>query len=369
MKLRYNILILLSLLLASCSDDEGLNPGRLTDNSITISFKAGSEKTTRSTNLISSDNRQHVKYVHLYVFDMATGVCVQSKDVNWNQPIGYMAEQSYKLTGLTNDKEYTLLAVGLDELPSAGTTTYGLPDAILANTTPLTGLKAMLSPGKTQADIAASELYSGWKTIKAGTTNGVVISLDRRVAGILAYFKSIPANVATIRLKLYKNQYQNVLLQKTDTANRYDASDHGDTELADSQVIMSIAVNDTEKNKTEADDGNGYILTKLSGTVLQGAYVLPVEAPASGSIYTLSLETLKGDGTLLKTYSVKMLAKTEHNGTTTEMLMTNYPLYANQFYSIGKKNATTDEPIALGEDIVITVDPMWEGISDDIPLE
>lgn len=369
MTLRYNILILLSLLLTGCSDDEGFAPDEQTENGITVFFKAGSEKTTRSTNLISSDNRQHVKYVHLYVFDTATGLCIQSKNVNWNQPIGNMAEQSYKLTGLTNDKEYTLLAIGLDELPSAGTTTYGLPEAITENTTFLTNLKATLHSGKTQADIAASELYSGWKTIKAGTTTGVAISLDRRVAGILAYFKSIPADVATIQLKLYKNQYQDVLLQKADTTNKYDSSDHGSTELTDSQIIMSITVNDMEKNKTKVDDGNGYTLTKLAGTVLQGAYVLPVEAPASGSIYTLSLQTLKEDGTLLKTYSVKMLAKTEHNGTTTEMLMTNYPLYANQFYSIGKKNATTDEPIALGEDIVITVDPMWEGMSDDIPLE
>lgn len=369
MKLKHNILLLLSVLLASCTEDGGFNPDEPASNGITVFFQAGSERMTRSTNLISSDNRQHVKYVRLYVFDTATGICLQSKDVNWNQPVGDMAKQSYKLTGLTNEKEYTLLAVGLDELPSAGTTTYGLPEAILENTTSLAGLKATLHAGKTQADIARSELYSGWKTITAGTTTGVTLSLERRVAGILAYLKNIPPDVATIQLKLYKNQYRDVLLQKADTVNKYDSSDHGSTELADSQVILNISVNDTEKNKTEVDDGHGSILSKQAGTVLQGAYVLPIEAPVTANTYTLRLETFKADGTLLKTYFVKILAQTEQGGTPTEKPLTNYPLYANQFYSLGKKNATTDEPLALGEDTVITVNPMWEGMSDDIPLE
>lgn len=369
MKIIYNLAALLSALFVSCAEDGAIGDLDAQRNgTVTVCLAAGSDLVTRGTHLISSDNRQHAQYVHLYVFDK-TGLCVQSKNVNWTQGMGSTAKQSYVVSGLAQDEKYTLLAVGLDEDPTVAGTTYGLPDAITLNTTPLAGLKAVLAEGKSQSDIAGSELFSGWEDVTAGTTLGVTIRLYRRVAGILAYVKDIPAEAATLRVDLYKNQYKDAPLQKADKSNTYDTNDHGQTELENSRTIVSIAVSDAAKNATTVTDGQGYAITKQAGTVLQGAYILPVEAPASANTYTLTLETLKADGTVLQTYPVKMLSKTEAGGSTTETLLTNYPLYANQFYSIGKKNATTDEPVSLGEDLVITVDPMWEGISDPIPLE
>lgn len=370
MKIIYNILAILSVLLTGCSDEIVTPDTGESEGTITVYFKTGSEITTRSTNLISSDNRQHAKYVHLYIFDNATNLCVQSKDVNWKQSVGATATQYYTLSGLTKGTTYTLLAVGLDEDPAtSAATTYGLPGAITIGTS-LTGLMATLTNDKIKDNIATSELFSGWEEVTAGTTTSVTINLYRRVAGVLAYIKDIPADVANIQVKLYKNQYKDVPLKKADKSQKYDTSDHGNTPLADSQVLMSIPVNDTELNKTELADGHGYTVTKQAGTVLQGAYVLPIEAPAAGN-YTLTLETLNAGGAVIKTYNVKMLTTTENGGTTTETVMTNYPLYANQFYSIGKRNVKDgiDEPISLGEDIYIRVDPIWEGISDDIPLE
>lgn len=373
MKLIINILAILSVLLSSCSEENVIpDAGNQSDNSIKVYFKTSSEITTRSTNLISSDNRQHVKYVHLYVFNN-NGLCVQSKNVNWSQTIGATAQQYYTLKGLTKGETYTLLAVGLDEDPTTGKTTYGLPDAITENTTTLSGLMATLANDKTKDHIATSELFSGWEEVTAGTATGVTINLYRRVAGVLAYIKNIPADVATIQIKLYKNQYKNVLLQKADKNNKYDTSDHGNQELADSRVLMSIPVNQTELNKTELSDEHGFTVTKQAGTVLQGAYVLPIEAPESPDQYTLTLETYSASSTEvpLRTYNIKMLHSTEHGGTVQENIRTNYPLYANQIYSIGKRNIKDgiDEPISLGEDLVIIVNPDWEVIEPTIPLE
>lgn len=365
MKIRYNILAILSVLLTACSDEIVTPDTGESEGTITVYFKTGSEITTRATNLISSDNRQHAKYVHLYVFDN-TGQCVQSKNVNWTQSVGSTATQYYTISGLTKEETYTLLAVGLDETPTTtGTTTYGLPDAIPTGTS-LTGLMATLANDKTKDNIAKSELFSGWEEVTAGATTGVTINLYRRVAGVLAYIKDIPTDVATIQVKLYKNQYKDVPLKKADKSNNNDINDHGNIALENSQILMSISVNDETKNNTTLTDGHGYTVTKQPGTVLQGAYVLPIEAPAADN-YTLTLETLNAGGTVIKTYNVKMLSSTENGGTTTETVTTNYPLLANQFYSIGKRNVkdNIDEPISLGDegsDIVITVNPGWDGI-------
>lgn len=371
MKIIYNILAILSMLLVSCSEDRILPDTNYQDGgTIRVYLKTGSESTTR-TNLISSDNRQHAKYVHLYVFDNA-GNCVQSTNINWAQPIGTTAEQSYSLKGLVKGQKYTLLAVGIDENPTDGKTTYNLPDAIQKNVTTLTGLMATLADGKTKEDIARSELFSGWIEVTAGTTASATISLYRRVAGVLAYIKDIPTEVAIIQIKIYKNQYKNVPLQKVDRSNQYDTSDHGNTVLANSQVLMSIPVNTTELNKTKLGDGHGFTVTKQTGTVLQGAYVLPIEASESPDQYTMTLETYSMNSTTvpLKTYNIKMLTTTEHGSGTQETVLANYPLYANQFYSIGKKDIAngTDEPVSLGEDLVITVNPDWEG-GEIFPLE
>lgn len=371
MKILHNILFFLSVLSASCSEIPLSDSNEVNNNAVTVYFKAGSEISTRGSDLISSDNRQHVKYVQLYVFDRVTDVCVKSVNVNWIQAVGETARQSYTVKGLTKGKAYTLLAVGLDEEPALGKTTYGFPDAVVVNSTTLSGLKATLAEaeGKIKSDISRSELFSGWEEITAGTTASVTINLYRRVAGVLAYIKGIPEGVTTIRIKIYKNQYKDVPLKKKDKSNIYDAADHGEAELADSRILMSIPVNDATKNNTTLDDGHGYAVTKQAGTVLQGAYVLPMEAPASANDYTLTLETLDAGNNLLKSYPVKVLALRENGSVLTDTLMINYPLYANKIYQLGKKNETTDEPIELGEGIYITVNPDWEEIVPAIPLE
>lgn len=373
MKFLYHILAILPVLLSSCSEEKAM-PDTIDpfDGTMTVYFQSGGEVTTRGTNLIGSDNRQHAKYVHLYVFDKS-GLCIQSNDVHWTRPVGVTAKQSYRLKGLKEKETYTLLAVGLDEIPTPDKpTTYGLPEAVTVGQTTLADLKATLATGKTTKDIATTELLSGWEEVTAGQTSGVVVNLYRRVAGVLVYVKDIPADVAEIKVRLYKNQYANVPLQKADKDNKCDINDHGNMELADSRILMTIPVSDDIKNNTELNDGHGFTLTKQVGSVLQGAYVLPLEAPTAG-IYTIALETYSANDKInpLKTYNVKMLTKTENGGMTEEQIMVNYPLFANQFYSLGKKSAKVDEPVSLGDgssDIVIIVNPDWH-YKIELPME
>lgn len=371
MKTFHYIPILLVLLLSACTSEELISPPEPDgQGNVTFVFKTGSELNTRTV-LSGSENQQHVEKVHLYIFsgtgDAAT--YVGTKEIPWPNPgdVSYATtERSYSI--ILAPGAYTFLAIGLDDKSGA---TYNLPAAVAAGST-LAAAKATLASGKTKTDIAQSELYAGYATapnVQASGNAAVTINLWRRVAGVLAYIKNIPGNVATIQIKLWKNQYKDVPLRKADKDNKYDISDHGNTELADSRVLMSIPVNETTKNSTTVDDGHGNTVTKQAGSVLLGAFVLPVEASEQSTTCTLTLETLDTSGAVLKTYNVKVQKTTEDDGTTVDQIITNYPIYANHFYSIGKKNATIDEPIPLGEDIVIRVDPMWEDISDDIPLE
>ena len=98
----------------------------------------------------------------------------------------------------------------------------------------------------------------------------------------------------------------------------------------------------------------GTTLKKRIGTVLDGAYVLPVEASADQGTGTLNLKLYKG-GVLYKTYRVAV-----DDGKTRSY---NFPLRANCFYTIGTLNLQQNEPLSLGEataDITIQVEPNFE---------
>lgn len=372
------------LLFASCTAEEIIEPAdseAMAKGGVVIDFKAGSEKTTRTT-LTGSDHIQHVTYVRLYIFEGADpdSRCIASENVEWKQSVGTTARQKYMLqTKLTPEATYTLLAVGLDCRPGAdgkadlttnSAATYNLPGSIVAGTpaapdgTPAVGgtllgeAVAKLAAAKTQKDIAGSELFAGSSIIKAASNGTAMTTIDlwRRVAGVLGYFTNIPNGVTGIKLILYKDQFQDVPLMKRV------GTDYGTTPLTGSTVLLDIPVSNEElqKETLTADDGSTY--TKLPGTVLQAAYMLPLDAPPAGT-GTLVLKTYKGD-VEEKKYIVKAKLK---NGA----LVNTFPIQANHFYTLGIKNATTDQPIDLGgtidETVFIRVDGSWQA-DIDIPM-
>lgn len=376
--------LILLLLTAACTTEEIIerdNGGETQGSDVVIDFQTGNEKKTRTT-LTGSDPIQHVTYVHLYIFKGSdpASPCIGAENVEWRQPVGQTARQKYMLkTKLTPYETYTLLAVGLDcrldadgnaDLTTNSAATYGLPGSIVAETpsapdgtpgvagTPLGDAVAKLTDAKGQDDIAGSELFAGSVVIEAASDGTAMTTVDlwRRVAGVQGYFTNIPTGVTRIELILYKEQYLDVPLMKRTIG------DHGTTPLSGSTVLLDIPVttDELQKETLTADDGTTY--TKLPGSVLQAAYMLPVDAPPAGT-GTFVLKTYKGD-VEEKTYKVN--AKLQNGA-----LVNSFPILANHFYTLGIKNGTTDEPIDLGgtidETVFIRVDGSWQA-DVDIPM-
>ena len=360
MKQIYHILCLLALAtLGACQTGDDTN-GQEENGQITIKFTA--EPLTRTT-LASSDNVQHVKYVQVYVFDgtEASAVCVASENVGWKQlqPGGTVTQYYTLKQKLDDGKTYTILAVGLDndnsEQEGSGYA-YGLPDAIKQGTT-LGDAKATLAEDRTAADMNKAELFAGSNTVtvQPGANRITEITLMRRVAGVMAYFTNIPSDVEEIQLILYDNQYKDVpLIAQT-------SNDYGTGQLEGSTVLLDIKVSQDilKQEVVYASDRKTVVGTKLPGTVLQGAYMLPMPAPESG--HTLTLVQIKNGGTQQENNLVL---------SSPASVSTNFPIEANCFYTIGRKDADHDEPYPL-EDLsdgdYIYVDGNWQA-DVDIPM-
>lgn len=377
MKQIYHILCLLALAtLGACQTGDDTN-GQEENGQITIKFTA--EPLTRTT-LASSDNVQHVKYVQVYVFDGTdpSAVCVASENVGWKQlqPGGTVTQYYTLKQKLDDGKTYTILAVGLDndkseqegndnsEQEGAGYA-YGLPEAIKVKSeteegTTLGNAKATLAERRTAADMNKAELFAGSNTVtvQPGANRITEITLKRRVAGVMAYFTNIPSDVERIQLKLYDNQYKDVpLIAQT-------SNDYGTVQADGSTVLLDILVNQEilKQEVVYASDGKTVVGTKLPGTVLQGAYMLPMPAPESG--YTLTLVQIK-EGEEIKQKNNLVLSNPA-SGSTGK----NFPIEANVFYTIGRKDADHDEPYSLGDlsdGDYIYVDGNWQA-DVDIPM-
>lgn len=361
------LMFLAGLVLPSCEPERPAEES----GAVTVRFRAV-ESIAVKTALWSSDNWQHVTEVLLYVFQ-GTGAdarCVAVEDVDWRQPIGDGASQVYRLKAkLTQGIDYTLLAVGLDceedqdgnVLAATGSAlTYGFPGCIqagngLSSGTTLAEAKARLA-GDDYSRMAVSELFAGWNTIrlKENFNTDVTITMERRVAGVLAYFTNIPEDVASINVFLHKNQYKDVPLQK---ASSYD---HGSEVCSNSETLMRIPVTPEDMALEQVDFGPmGEPITKLPGSLLRGAYMLPLDSVA-GTV-SIRVGLYDAGGSLIKEYTVKTAGG-----------QNDFPILANHFYSLGlkKQEEGTDEPVDLGtqdDEMVIWVHGDWQA-DVDIPL-
>lgn len=368
MKQIYHILCLLALAtLGACQTGDDTN-GQEENGQITIKFTA--EPLTRTT-LASSDNVQHVKYVQVYVFDGTdpSAVCVASENVGWKQlqPGGTVTQYYTLKQKLDDGKTYTILAVGLDNDEKEGSGyAYGLPEAIKVKSeteegTTLGDAKATLAKGRTAADMNKAELFAGSNrvTVQPGANRITEITLKRRVAGVMAYFTNIPSDVKEIQLILYKDQYKDVpLIAQT-------SNDYGTVQADGSTVLLDIMVSPAilKQEVVYASDGTTVVGTKLPGTVLQGAYMLPMPAPKSGS--TLTLVQIKEGGEIKQKNN--LVLSSPASGSTG---IKNFPIEANVFYTIGRKDADHDEPYSLGDlsdGDYIYVDGNWQA-DVDIPM-
>lgn len=383
--IRY-ILLFIPLFLAACTSEDIVEPDTGNEGNVTFTFNAGGELTTRTT-LEGSGNKQHAESVYLYVFNGQTdnATCTQVKNMPWPKPeeVGYTTTtRTYSINLPAGD--YTFLAIGLDNAAGA---TYDLPSAIAAGSK-LADAKATLASGRTKDDIAQSELFAGHvtATIKESGNNPVTINLWRRVAGVMGWFKNVPANVAKIQISLYTQQNGSGYLVKQEPTGDIREPEHFKDYLTtpvstteQDKILVSINV-PAGTTAEQVLSGGSYVLPAAAPIKIEPDYdTYPDEDPRVGTEYTLRVELIGADGTTIKTQRVRMqegddlyIPEFVDGGTGAVGYDLGgpfrFPIVANRFYGIG----TALTPIDLGgggEDIVITVNPDWLVIEPTIPLE
>lgn len=388
MRTIHYIPILIVLFFAACTPDENITPDE--QGNVTFVFTAGNEINTR-TILNGSENLQHVEKVYLYIFDGTTDAATYKscKELSWPTPgeVNYKGiTRRYSMTLASGN--YTFLAIGLDDKAGA---TYNLPAAIAEGST-LADAKATLASGKTKEDIAQSELFAGHVTasIKESGNDPVTITLYRRVAGVMGWFKNVPANVAKIQISLYAGQNKQGYLIKqaegtedpsgiTNPNNFKDFITAPISAEEESKILVSINVL-AGTTAEQVLSGGSYVLPAAAPIKIEPDYdTYPDEDPRVGTEYTLRVELIGADGTTIKTQRVRMqegddlyIPEFVDGGTGAVGYDLGgpfrFPIVANRFYGIG----TALTPIDLGgggEDIVITVNPDWLVIEPTIPLE
>ncbi len=353
-------LALLALLASACGNEQEV-AGPVAGDGTQLTVKFVTQHTggpAMRSSLVSDDPMHHVTSARILVFDGTDGAapCVADETIaRWaalptRGDTAVYTLQSYIPPRADSEAEqpYTVVAVGLDDVSASA---YRLA-------TPATLAEAQMVLQGTQADMAHAEFFTGQTEALLGARlhNEAVVELRRRVAGVLAYFNHIPKEVTRIDVVLPDgtNQHNAMPLAATNT--------YATGSLAGSQVLLRFegwTDDDLKAESVTLDDGTTY--TKEPGSLLLGAYVLPLEAPAPAEgagdeATTLQIVMYKADGTEYGRKNALLPDGTRQ-----------YALRANAYYSIGRKNKDIDKPEDLdGEpgDSWLYVDGDWQANVD-----
>lgn len=307
---------------------------------------------TRNRPLYSQEAIQEVERVSIYVFKKVDPNYTYLKTfevTGWSKGSTFMRYTVADADKLEAD-DYTFLLVGREAsdnftltVPVVGTTTLG---DMLASVT---------SPGN------ESEIFAGTKVVTVSSQGvRVSMSMSRKVAGVLGYFRNVPAalngtNVKYLRLTL-TNAGTNVNLS-TGTGLQTTGSEY----MIFNADLSGQAV--TTEGVFEGNDLSGQGVVKVTNSQLMGKFLLPI---GTGAI-NMTLGLYDENGIALKTWMV------EDNGNT------DINILANHFYSLGKKvskgdttgggtpdTGDDDAPVDLLKDqvVVINIDPSWNTLHD-----
>lgn len=402
--------VLAAVLAVSCSKEEGLADQPETDSGFDLVFAAQGEDLTLSrTTLQGPEALQHVSTVYLYIFD-GTGAdarCVAVEDVDWpyweNAQNGLNTlEYKYRVTYAAFDaeKEYTFVAIGLDNTKTASETTvdnsmktYGF--TLPANNPIGETLGALQVSAQTdiRTDIAQSEWFAGSLVLTGEqilTAKAETLNLYRRVAGVMGYFKDIPDGVDKLQICLYQPQNKKawVLPQPAENGVFMDYVESPAVELGDTnadvwKVLVEIEIPDGDDgaDSSQGDSGTDTGAEKPAYDVKGGSYVLPARSSTATEETTLCLKLIGQNGNVTLTRKIYQqtsyapvqasLSRGETDegtgiiggdddsqGPDDEEYKYHYPIIANHFYSIG----TAADPVSLADngEIFVIINAGWD---------
>lgn len=389
--------VLAAVLAVSCSKEEGLADQPETDSGFDLVFAAQGEDLTLSrTTLQGPEALQHVSTVYLYIFEGTDtdAPCVAVEDVDWpyweNAQNGLNTlEYKYrvKYAAFDAEKEYTFVAIGLDNTKTASETkvdnsmkTYGFTLQAANNPigTTLGELQVAVQTGCKRTDIAQSEWFAGSLVLTGEqilTAKAETLNLYRRVAGVMGYFKDIPKGVEKLQICLYQPQNTKAWVLPQPTENGV-FKDYVKSPAVDSDDQDA----DTWKVLVEIDLESGIEGSRVSSFYGQGgSYVLPARASTTAEETTLSLKLIGNRNTLIRRiYQQTAYApvqaglsrgetdegtgiiggEDDSQGPDDEEYKYHYPIIANHFYSIGTK----DNPVSLADngEIFVIINAGWD---------
>ena len=302
-------------------------------------------------------------YVYTTVTTVETGNTPQSGyDIPWEK--GDLKHEYTVTPKWEENAEYKFLAVGLD----AGKTNF---DELVLNDKKIEEIVLAI-----KASSKCREAFAGISeeiTIPSSATQlKVNITLNRVVAGILGYFKNIPAKVADVDVKsvaVVMYTKPNTTVNLTTKVGSIPFSADTEKTLISLAIPAGATVKDGIYEFTQTVPAGVKI---VANSLIGGAFSMPMIAPTNGT-YTLQVQLRDNGSKALKTWNVKI--DTKQTGDTDDNLRL-YSLKANHFYSIGKKvsdgsivgpdpeKPDPDQPTDLSkdQDIVITVNPAWETV-------
>lgn len=268
--------------------------------------------------------------------------------------------KTIKLTGLTASTTYTIVAYGYN-----------------GSTCPFT----VTSKDNVTSPTIVEEIFAEVTTVTTeddGHFKKTTITLERQVAGLLAYLKNVPA-------KIYNKDVKKVQIKANKKTTKFKFStDNALNGLADgvsdNNVLLTFDVSSYSDSNSDGildiTSGNVYAdeyietmrpsdLQLVDGTLFGACYVLPYDQHYDAN--TLVIEFLDATDAVLETLAVK--SSTDYN----------YDIKRNNFYSIGKKlysdntggdpdpdsdpeNPDPDTPIDLsGKDkIEVIINDAWD---------
>ena len=372
---------------ASCSSDDDLQAGMSIgagDNVVTLALNpGGSGMAVRGARPVTSSeaaNNVDKVVVKLYrndggsyslVNETENGQTIYEQDVTWTPvtetvkiPLEHLARGSYKLVarGYNN----TSTAVTFDEGSTTGVSSINW-------TATATGDVEEVFAGELELTVDAEGKITG--------TPSNTLTMNRRVAGFLAYFKNIPTKVNETVVKSVRVVASNKAT-KFDiiggTVAGYTSSSASATvngldapAVATETVLCSFDMSSATNWNSGSPEDDSYTFTtdanQVANTVLDGGFMVPF-GKVTG-VNTLRVELVGGDDdAVLKTFNVKM---------PTSFAM-EYDIYMNHFYSIGKKVSSEgtdgtgpgdeddDDPANLGGEgeIILSLSDAWDVVND-----
>lgn len=329
-----------AVLSSSCTKDEekgeNLAPG-------TLRFEVSAENSADTRALYSQEPVHSVADMKVYVFQKSgtNYLYLKTYVLPWTAGASF-GRYDVQTSDMVSTGDYRFLAVGRDASDN-----FILP-ALTVNTTNYNDFVVSVAAAGQETEIFAGS----YDATVASQGMRIPITITRQVAGVLGYFKNVPANIGGTAVRYLQLTISN------SNKNLNLTTGLGTNATNTSYNLINVDLSSQTVNSDGAYAGNDLSqqgVVKVANSQLNGAFVIPVTG------ITMTLGLYDTNNAPLKTWTVL-----------NDGINSNFNIVANHFYALGTKVAagsttgtatdpTPDAAIDLMRDqsISVTILPNW----------